>query len=74
VPKIASSKSLVHGRLAAIPLKLADADALLFYTFALLSVGVIQRFLDAYLHGVQGTAFDVAVTHEPRNGSWLVWI
>ena len=72
--KIASSKSLVHGRLAAIPLKLADADALLFYTFALLSVGVIQRFLDAYLHGVQGTAFDVAVTHEVNAGELLAFV
>ena len=74
MPKIASSKSLVHGRWAAPPLKLTDADVLLFYTFALLSVGLIQRFLDANLHGVHGTAFDVAVTHEVNAGELLAFV
>jgi exosortase/archaeosortase family protein len=49
----ASSKPFVHGRLAASPLKLADADVLIFYTFALFAVGGIERFLDAYSQGVQ---------------------
>ncbi len=72
--KIASSKSLVQARLAALPLKLADADVLLFYTFALLAVGGIQRFLDAYLHGAHRSAFDVAVTHEVNAGELLAFV
>jgi exosortase/archaeosortase family protein len=71
---IVSSKSLVQGRLAACPLKLADRDILLFYTFALLAIGPIQRFLDAYLHGVQGSAFDVAVTYEVNAGELLAFV
>jgi hypothetical protein len=74
VPKIASSKSLVYGRLAAIPLKLADADALLFYTFALLAIGVIQRFIDVNLLGAQSTARDVAVMHEVNAGELLAFV
>ena len=34
----------------------------------------LQRFLDAYLHGVQGTAFDVAVTHEVNAGELLAFV
>ncbi len=72
--KIASSKSLVQARLAALPLKLADADVLLFYTFALLAVGGIQRFLDAYLRGAHRSAFDVAVSHEVNAGELLAFV
>jgi exosortase/archaeosortase family protein len=74
VRKIASSKSLVQDRLAASALKLADADVLLFYTFALLAVGGVQRFLDAYLHAAQRIAFDVAVTHEVNAGELLAFV
>ena len=74
MPKIASNKSLVHGRLAAIPLKLADADVLLFYTFALLAIGVIQRLIDVYLLGAQSTAYDVAFMHEVNAGELLAFV
>jgi hypothetical protein len=72
--KIVSSKSLFQGRFAALALKLTDADVLLFYTFSLLAVGYIQRFLDAYLHGAQRSAFEVAVTYEVNAGELLAFV
>ena len=47
VQKITSRKSFGQGRFAAASLKLADAEVLLFYTFALLAVGAVQRLLDS---------------------------
>ena len=38
--------------MAASWLQLTNADVLLFYTVALFTVGGVQRFLDAYSHGV----------------------
>ena len=72
--KIVSSKSLFQGRFAALPLKLTDADVLLFYTFSLLAVGYIQRFLDVYLHGAQRSAYEVAVTYEINAGELLAFV
>jgi hypothetical protein len=72
VQKIASGTSLVQARLAT--LKLADVDVLLFYTFALFAVGGIQRFLDAYLHAAQRTAFDAVILHEVNAGELLAFV
>ncbi len=74
VQKIASGKSLVQARLASASLKLADADILLFYTFALFAVGGVQRFLDAYLHAAQRTAFDAVILHEVNAGELLAFV
>jgi hypothetical protein len=74
VQKIASGKSLIQDRLASTSLKLADVDVLLFYTFALFAVGGIQRFLDAYLHAAQRTAFDTVILHEVNAGELLAFV
>jgi hypothetical protein len=52
VQKIPSGKSLVQGRLAASRLQLTNSDVLIFYTFAIFTVGGVQRFLDAYSQGM----------------------
>ena len=69
VQKIMSRNSFGQSRFAAASLKLADAEVLLFYTFALLAVGAVQRLLDA----AQRSAFDVIAMHEVNAGELLAF-
>ena len=70
VQKITSGKSHIQGRFADTSLKLADAEVLLFFTFALLAVGAAQRFLDI----AHRSAFDVVVMHEVNAGELLAFV
>ena len=50
--KILPVKPIGRSRSAVFLLRLTDADVVLLFAFAFLAVGGIQRFADAYAHGV----------------------